>query len=135
MCCNIVYSWYFILGPKRLCYLGPDWHGAGSTGIGAASTCFHLFCQVFFPCTWILDHCYQYIKDVKRENVFVTGLNTCITYKLNQEVAFLEDFPVHQSWRSCGCVVCVQQLHVRSGINHGYIWSTHLHLECELWSV
>jgi hypothetical protein len=23
MCCNIVYSWWFILGPKRLCYLGP----------------------------------------------------------------------------------------------------------------
>ena len=29
MCCNIVYSWYFILEPKPLCYQGPDWHGAG----------------------------------------------------------------------------------------------------------
>ena len=28
MCCNIVYSWYFILDSKRLFYLGPDWHGA-----------------------------------------------------------------------------------------------------------
>jgi hypothetical protein len=89
--------------------------GAGSTGIEAASTCFHLFCQVFFPCTWILDHCYLYIKDVKRENVFVTGLNTCITYKLNQE-GFSSASKLKKLW-AC----CFQQLHVRSGINHGHI--------------